>query len=463
MHGFTQVNRGLRELSAVFLPLSARTGPWGLGRVVGWLVHFLASGIIAVVLFYANRALDLETVLHSRWPTLHAYWLPLLFSLVYALCWLAYGLGWWLLRPERIAVDFADIKDAVDEATQALAKAGIDLRDVALYLVLGRPASGEANLFLAAGVDLVLPQTPAQPDAPLHLFASREAVFITCAESALLGHEAKHLGAPAQRLERLKYLCRLLVQQRQPYCAINGILLLVPWAATSEQALAFEAAEAMQRNINVVHQAVDVDCPHFVLVCDLESVPGFREFIVQLTDAERSGFLGQRFPLVPDVDPHEVQTVISQGIANLRDDVLREAICRRLQPEITRETAGRPTAALRANVQLYQLFAQLRHGCDSLAQIVLRGTRLELGGPPMIAGCYLAGTGADERREQAFVADVFQELLQNQNFVTWSPQALATEAAFRRRTRLGYLALGMLLAIVGWIGFVIARGGLLGA
>ena len=34
---------------------------------------------------------------------------------------------------------------------------------------------------------------------------------------------------------RLKYLCRLIVRDRQPYCPANGILLLIPLAATDSE------------------------------------------------------------------------------------------------------------------------------------------------------------------------------------------------------------------------------------
>ena len=385
--------------------------------------------------------------------------------LLYAFCWLAYGLAWWHWGLERPSGEFADLDDAWTEATGALANAAIDIQELPIYLILGRPTSGEANLFQAAGIELVLPPTPARLGAPLHVCASRDAIYITCAASSLLGQVSHEVAAPqssaprpendlagqGQTTARLQYLCRLLGKQRKPYCPINGMVLLVPWKGLASNTAAAAIAERVHLDVGVVHEALRVDCPFFIMVCDLETVPGFREFLSELPAHQRTRSLGQTFPLVPDVDPHEVPNVIAQGIASLGDDVLSEAICGRLHPGIGAQADNQPPAPLQLNRRLYQLFAHLRRGCQHIAHVINRGTQTNLAAPTMVAGCYLAATGADPAGEQAFVAEVFQDLSRSQNFVAWSPQALAAEAGYRRRTRLGYLALALLLAGVGYL------------
>ena len=63
----------------------------------------------------------------------------------------------------------------------------------------------------------------------------------------------------------------------------------------------------------------------------------------------------------------------------------------------------------------------------------------------MVAGFYLAATGMNPEKDQAFVPGVFQQLVQNQNAVTWTQDALAEEADYRRWTTYGYGALGIFL------------------
>ena len=46
-------------------------------------------------------------------------------------------------------------------------------------------------------------------------------------------------------------------------------------------------------------------------------------------------------------------------------------------------------------------------------------------------------------KEQAFVPGVFQQLVQNQNCVAWTDEALAEETDYRRWTMYGYAALGI--------------------
>src|SRR6266540_784144 len=165
-------------------------------RRLRWVVHIIIVVLIVVALWYINWRFDLEKVLHSPWPILHQVWLPLLFLLIYALCWL----GWWLWRllsPDAASDQFPDIDAAWTEALTALSKAGIDPAEVPLVLVLGRPARSMEDLFAAAQLTLPVRHVPRGPDAPVRVYASREAVFVTCEGASLLSRQAELLaGTP---------------------------------------------------------------------------------------------------------------------------------------------------------------------------------------------------------------------------------------------------------------------------
>src|SRR5205085_10340970 len=68
--------------------------------------------------------------------------------------------------------------------------AGIDLTAAPLFLVLGRPAGGEAALFQAAQLQLAVKMAPPRGDAPLHVFANRDGIYVTCAGASLLGRQS---------------------------------------------------------------------------------------------------------------------------------------------------------------------------------------------------------------------------------------------------------------------------------
>src|SRR5438105_1685685 len=65
--------------------------------------------------------------------------------------------------------------------------------DLPLFLGLGRPSGPEEALFDAAQLAFVVKQAPAGP-APLHVYATRDAIYVTCAGASLLGKHAANVA-----------------------------------------------------------------------------------------------------------------------------------------------------------------------------------------------------------------------------------------------------------------------------
>jgi hypothetical protein len=63
------------------------------------------------------------------------------------------------------------------------------------------------------------------------------------------------------------------------------------------------------------------------------------------------------------------------------------------------------------------------------------------GEPLYLAGCYFLATGRKAGGEQAFVAGAFRRLLDEQNCVAWSAEALKREASYHRSARLTIAAI----------------------
>jgi hypothetical protein len=389
---------------------------------------------------------------------------------------------------------------------------------------------------------------PSRADAPLRVYANRDAIFVTCAGASLLGRQAAILaeepayatgggadGGPAvsgrpfdvgmsigaksigmhsvgafdgmeemrailrqaeregrttteaekQRIEQLmgggrggsaparharpqllrnteeaqrhtdrfEHLCHLIVRDRSPYCSINGILVLVPYAATESDEDANQTADVCQRELASARRALRVYCPVFGLLSDLEKAQGFPELIERFPKDQRHRRIGQHFPLVPDLDPAKTARVVEQSARWICTCLLPTQIYKFLRLEGN----GRESLndAEQANYRLIHLMSQLRGRERRLGMILARAVEVEDDAPALFGGCYLGASGTDNVREQAFIAGVVRRLIDNQGYVSWTRQALVEEEHFQRWTNYGYMALALFVAAVaGLVAFV---------
>src|SRR5262249_46899884 len=129
-------------------------------------------------LWYVNYRYRLETDLLSPFPEAHPFWLPLLFVLLVLGAFLA-----WLffkLLTDPMTGEFPDVDEAWKEGLAALEPAGMEPREVPLSVVVGKPATTAADFFAATKLPLAVRSEPRRADAPVRVFATRQAVFVTC-------------------------------------------------------------------------------------------------------------------------------------------------------------------------------------------------------------------------------------------------------------------------------------------
>ena len=86
----------------------------------------------------------------------------------------------------------------------------------------------------------------------------------------------------------------------------------------------------------------------------------------------------------------------------------------------------------------------------------------------LFGGCYLAGTGENPETEQAFAPGVLARLMEMQDDVSWTEEALQEDARFLRRaatlkTILGLVIAALVVSILGLIGYRFWTGGGAGA
>src|SRR5262249_54497214 len=182
---------------------------------------------------------------------------------------------------------------------------------------------------------------------------------------------------------RLRYLCRLIVRDRKPYCPLNGLLLLVPFGGTDTEEDASQTGAICQYDLTTVRKAFQVSCPTFALVCDLETANGFREFMERFPMDQRQRRLGQRLPLAPDL--HEGETVtalVDRGSQWVCNTLFPTYIYRlfRIESEGREDMA----TAVHGNVRLYQLMCQMRERRIRLSRMLTRAINVGDGRSPVL-------------------------------------------------------------------------------
>ncbi|MEQ8791064.1 MAG: type VI secretion protein IcmF/TssM N-terminal domain-containing protein [Pirellulaceae bacterium] len=568
---FSMIWKGLKWLGgAIVSPIKHFRDGDAVGRVLRWIAHFVFLVLAVVGLTALNYLLQLDKALNAPLPGLRLLWLPLLCLLAYGLIWL----GWWICRVVSMRKEpspFPDIDAAWNTAVRLLEKRGVDLERTPLFLTLGRPAGKEIHLFNAARLPLLTAPAPPESDAPLHVYATPDAVYIGCGEISLLGRQAarfaqaqleaeqrmKHLctrpagcstvaessdvdveripigdegdvssgGATTattsttataaaaktaakpgtrtladsaeglslveqqvamlvadddERLEetfveheqtvldpieadlaeallrdtaeaelisaRLRHLCTLIGEQRLPFAPINGTLLLIPAAATDCERSANHVAVLAQKDLDTVRDALQVECAHVALVCDMEQSPGCPELVERFPADQRQRRLGVRFPRLAPNDISKAAAMIDQGVTWMCDELIPPLVFR-LFP------LGSPDADVLesdddANAALYRFLYRMRARRERLTRILQRAICSDPHRPPMFGGCFLVATGADAQREQGFASAVFSQLVDMQDLGNWTDEAVEKNKRQTRWARIGYAALAGLAVIL---------------
>ncbi len=512
------------------------------------IVLLLLLGAVLAVLGWVNQFREVDTLFRppsfALW--LRGIWLPMLFALVVGMGWAAWWL-WSILFPESMSDGEPDIDAAWDEAVAALDDAGIGLTDVPLFLILGRTAGGDEALFSASQLAWTVENVPPEPEAPLHVYANDEAIYVTCSGASLLAYQAATWSGDAELLAaiealdgqerpvesadddafktlqpkgkiqqdvqallaraaaegrgpheltesereqirslmssetettgsrrspasllkrpaevdrlsgRLKHLCRLVAQDRRPFCSLNGTLLLIPYAATDSDENATTTATLCRADLAAARAALQVYCPVLAMLCDLENAPGFREFVRRFPAEQRQRRLGQRFPLLPDLNPADTEAMLAQGI---------QWICRSMFPNwvyklfrLERPNQEEAVSVTDGNTQLYCFMSQMQLRQKRLSQLAVRGLLPDDGAPALFGGCYMAATGKDAANDQAFVPGVFRRLLENQNYLSWTDHALDEDARQQLWTTIGYVSLMVLVVTAGVAAFLWSKRG----
>lgn len=256
----------------------------------------------------------------------------------------------------------------------------------------------------------------------------------------------KHNPEEAERLtDRLRYLCKLIVRDRRPYTPLNGLLVVVPFPATESDESATQSGAVCQQDLLTARQVLKIQCSLFYLVSDMETTPGFREFVARFQKDERKRRLGQRFPMQPDVaDNVSVPDLVEDSVRWICTSLIPTWVYKRFELETSR---GSYTENTKGNNQLYWLLGEMVDRRKRFGTLVRRSLAVEGRIPWWFGGCYIAATGEDAGQAQAFVSGVFRRLLDHVNDIAWTDEALTEDASFHSWAWRGYMLI-VFMAVV---------------
>ena len=353
----------------------ARAGGADLGGSAAvWVARVIvvAAGLAALTLLNQWDRIGLSRLIFSG--RISGVWLPLTALCLYVMIWLGWWLYRLLsLEVPAASTEYPDIDRAWSQAVEALLRAGIQLDTTPLFLVLGGSISGEASLFRAAGLKFQVKQVPTEQAQPVHVTANNDGIWVSCPGASVLGQFLSAFGsqgmAPGEvsldtlsgepadafktmglggggetlRIEdfmdslkksgaqvpgplrsrksvdaetysaRLRYFCRLIARDRNGLCPINGALVVLPCTLADPGTPIADICSATKADLSDTFETLRMRCPVLFLISDLDQLPGFTEVVERLPSNQRNNRMGQRFPLVPDLDPNSSSPLLDSS------------------------------------------------------------------------------------------------------------------------------------------------------
>jgi len=471
-------------------------------RATRWVLHAVAVIFVLLLLGFIQWFFDIGRFVSAPLPYLRQAWLPTVGLLIYINMWLIW-LVWRLYDPNPTSSPWPDIDYSWTQVTAALYRAGIDPSKVPLFVILGRPPSGTSVLFESARLPLDINGVPEAQLSPVQVFAGKQAAFIVCSDTCLLGlfgdrvsnlapsylgtlagpplgggsassgladstgagSEATRampaLGSPetqgpsqeelrplsrdpevmARTQSRLEHVCRLVRGMRHPWCPVNGIVAILPEQCTADEFLASQGGILAQRDLAMATRTLGVEVPVITLFSGGEGIPGFREFLGLIPKEKRDQRLGKPIPLALVKDDVRRADIIRKTIHWQCAELIPRLIMRTFQLRTTDVGGGRMQVSQLDTRTNRQLIRLIRAVRTRRDTMGNLCVRLIEGNPDnrVRLSGCYLAATGTVRRGQGFLTDLFAQLFEGQNFVAWTQQAVRGERRLAWMTLLGYI------------------------
>ena len=386
----------------------------------------LALGVL--FLFYLPRKTDPNAFLDRSLPAIVAdhFW-----AWIYALTLGTLTFAWILARMlrksrERAArgarsdpgqssaeARYPELEEAWRQIRIRLSQAQIDPAARNVVLLIAPHEDWVAALVRSAGLQLFV-QAP-ESDAPIHAYATGDALLISCSGMSAFGTQE------GDGVARIEALCRILLAEGRDCPIVRGVVALFPagWTTSGE---AVRWASALRDDLNAIERVTRVRPPVFAMIPEMESVPGFPEFIHRMpreARQQRVGFAVPREHALGDDVPQRGLTWLSGWF---------HAWTLNLMAGNPLDTAG--------NGRLFLLDHEIRRYRSRWRKILDSALATHRDSEPaLFRGLYLAATGVG-LDDQAFSAGLFRgprgRVVADHVTTTWTAQAEADDRRYRR-------------------------------
>jgi hypothetical protein len=245
--------------------------------------------------------------------------------------------------------------------------------------------------------------------------------------------------------QRLAHVCRLLADERAPFCPANGALALVSWETTSTQAVCNRAAVLLDRDLQTIQAELSVALPRLAIITDIETARGGKELVARIPADQRQRRFGVRLPRLSPTEVASWPRVLEESLQWLTRELVPA-----LGYRLLKSGAPEDTATWRGNASIFEFLDVVRLREARLLRLLQRGVVPSLG-QASLGGVFFAANATEEPAQQAFLAGVMPQVLEMQNEVAWTAPAIASNARAWRWTLIGY---GLLTAVL--VGFLAA-------
>jgi hypothetical protein len=337
-----------------------------------------------------------------------------------------------------VAGRFPEIESAWEEILIRLDQAQINLATQDIILLLAPHEDWSAALIQSAGLQLFA-QAP-MTAAPIHAYATPEGVLLSAGGASAFGTQ------DVEGIARLEALCRLIRAQRPDCPLLRGVVVMFPlsWAGQPDSV---KWAAAVRDDLRLLQRALKIRCPVFALIPEMESAPGFPEFVRRMSTPLRQSRCGFAVPGSQVFSGDLVQRGLvwmagwfhGWTLSLMTDDLLN-------QP---------------GNNRLFCLdleFRRYRKRLRSLMESALATPRESE--PVLFRGCYFVASGPAPG-EQAFSAGLLRgtraRFFAEHLATMWTEEAEADDRHYRRLA-LGVGLGGGLLTLLAWVYIIVVTG-----
>jgi hypothetical protein len=246
----------------------------------------------------------------------------------------------------------------------------------------------------------------------------------------------------SRQSDRLAYVCRLLERARDPYCTLNGVLVVTPFRLLRRGVEQVKHLAAATRNdLHTIQRHARLRCPVVSLVGGMEHEPGFCELVRRVGPGPASE---QRIGM--GFDPwNPASRERMEALAVHASDRVEGNVYDLFKVQDGYNKPG--------NGKLYNLVCHTRTGFVDLLKAYLSHAFAESDDRPMLfAGCYFAATGETERIKGFLKSVLADKMLISQDDLQWTDEAVQADRRCHILSAACMLLSGvMLLAIIGML------------